>query len=204
MPTNSHPPRVTLPTRITIARILAIPFFILLVVYYQISVGEGRADDVLRWAATGLFVLACATDALDGHLARSRGLVSRLGRVLDPLADKALLLSALVLLTGPWGRAFAPHIPVWYVLLVLSRDVILIAGGMLIHHMTGALEVRPSWTGKGATALQMVVILWVLTSYDDAFFMIAVRAAGALVLASAVQYVAAGVRQLEKTHVHDG
>lgn len=194
--------RLTLATRVTIGRILSIPFFILCVVYYLIGANAGRPNEWLRWGATCLFALASLTDALDGYLARSRGERTRLGAILDPLADKALLVSALILLTGPWGRSFEPHIPVWYVLMVLSRDALLVIGWTVIHHVAGTVTVRPRYAGKAATLMQMIIILWVLTGAGHRGFMPWIWAASACVMVSAVQYVIDGVRQLEKSHVH--
>jgi len=150
-----------------------------------------------------MFVISCLTDALDGYLARVRGERTRLGTLLDPLADKFLLLAGLILLTGPWGRVFQPHIPIWYVLLVISRDVLLIVGGIVIHLASGHIEVRPRACGKLATVFQMTLILWVLIGGSTRWFPRLLWLAAACTLISAIQYVIDGIRQLEKAHAHD-
>jgi cardiolipin synthase (CMP-forming) len=203
MTTRHWTPRLTLANRITIARFLFIPVFILLTIYYMDSVAARAANEVLRWSATLVFVITCLTDALDGYIARSRNQRTRLGTILDPLADKFLLLSGLVLLTGPWGRVFEPHIPVWYVVLVMSRDVLLIAGSSVIHLMVSHIDVRPRLAGKLATVFQMLLILWVLIGGAAQWFLWLLGLAAACTLTSAVQYIVDGIRQLEKAHVHE-
>ena len=202
---TSHwsPTRLTLANRITIARIMMIPVFILLTIYYIASANDGIPDEWLRWAALVVFVATSLADALDGYFARSRNERTRLGTLLDPIADKSLLLSALILLTGPWSHTFQPHLPIWYVLLVVSRDVLLISGSVLIHIHCGHTEVRPRVSGKLATFFQMGLIVWVLGSAPTLGFTWVLGLAAGCTLLSAVQYVIDGVRQLEKPHATD-
>jgi CDP-diacylglycerol--glycerol-3-phosphate 3-phosphatidyltransferase len=200
---NHWMPHLTLANRITIARIMLIPVFILLTIYYTISVDAGQPNEWLRWTSLMVFLLTSLTDALDGYFARSRGERTRLGTLLDPLADKSLLLSALILLSGPWGRTFQPHLPIWYVLLVISRDVLLIAGAIVIHMHAGHTEVRPRISGKLATVFQMGLIVWVLGIGSEYGFAWVLGCAAACTLLSAVQYLIDGVKQLEKPHAHD-
>ena len=194
---------LTLANRITIARILLIPVYVLLTIYYMLSVGNQAPNEMLRWAALMVFVVTCLTDALDGYFARVRNERTRLGTLLDPLADKSLLISSLILLTGPWGRCFNPHLPVWYVVLVISRDVLLIAGALFIHFAVGHTEVRARVAGKMSTFFQMGLILWVLGGAPANGFRWLLAAAAACTLISASQYLSDGVRQLEKAHVHE-
>lgn len=191
--------RLTLATRVTLARILGIPVFIVLVVYHLMALERGAVDSPYRWWALALFAAVAATDALDGYLARSRNEVSALGRVLDPLADKALLLSALILLTRPGLEALTPHIPVWFTGLVISRDVLAVGGYFLVRHIAGEVHVQPRWTGKVATVLQMVTVLWVLMQAPGTYFIGVVAAAGAFTAVAGVQYLADGLRQLENS-----
>ena len=94
---------LNLPNTITIVRILLAPVFLWLLF------ADGGADGGLRWAATALFVLAIATDGIDGHIARSRNQVTDLGKLLDPIADKVLTGAALII-AGASGRAAARSI----------------------------------------------------------------------------------------------
>jgi CDP-diacylglycerol--glycerol-3-phosphate 3-phosphatidyltransferase len=198
------PARLTLANRITIVRILATPIFILVTTYYISSVDRQPPDEWLRWLALVLFLVTALTDALDGYVARSRNERTRVGTVLDPLADKALLLSGLLLLSGPWGRAaFMPHIPAWYVLLVVSRDVLLIAGSSLIQAVVGHVHVQPRLAGKFSTVFQMSLIIVVLGGGPVPLFRGLLAAAALFTLLSSIQYLVDGVRQLEKVHAHD-
>ena len=194
---------VTLATKITISRILLIPVFVLAAVYYTLGVSAGRPNEALRWSAALVFLVACFTDALDGYVARRRNQRSRLGTLLDPVADKALLLTGLIMLTGPWSGAFNPHIPVWYVLMVFSRDIILAVGTAIIHVSVGHAVIEPRWSGKASTLFQMAIIAWVLIGLPKHLFDWVIGAATLCTLVSAAQYVIDGVRQLEKAHPHE-
>ncbi|MCO5045764.1 MAG: CDP-alcohol phosphatidyltransferase family protein [Kiritimatiellae bacterium] len=186
---------ITLATRVTLARIIAIPVFIVLLIYYLLGLKDGTPNPTLRWWAFGIFLTVAATDALDGYLARARNEVSALGRILDPLADKLLLLSALILLTRPNLPALTPHIPIWFSALVISRDALIIGGYFLVRHVAGNVHVQPRWTGKVATVLQMIAILWVLSQYDERHFPILIGVAGALTALAGLQYLWDGWRQ---------
>jgi cardiolipin synthase (CMP-forming) len=189
---------LTTATKITLLRILGIPVFILMVIYYKIGLAAGDPQEYQRYIALLLFVLIALTDALDGYLARVRDEVTRLGAILDPIADKALLLSALILLTRPSLPALQPQIPVFFALLIISRDVVLIAGAYLINWMTGHVEIRPRISGKIATVLQMICIAWVLADGHVKSFMVLVWVATAFTALSFIQYLRDGIHQLEK------
>ncbi len=194
---------LTLANRITIGRFLLIPVFVLLTLYFIQSVAEKQPNEWFRWAALMMYLITCLTDALDGYFARSRNERTRLGTLLDPLADKTLLLSALILLSGPWGQCFNPHLPLWYVALVISRDLVLVIGAILIHVAVGHTEVKPRIAGKIATFFQMGLILWVLGQAPVGGFPWLLWAAAGFTLLSAFQYVSDGIHQLEKTHAHE-
>jgi len=189
---------MTLANRITILRILVVPVFILILLYYTLDLARGQAQETYRIAALILFIAAAATDALDGYLARSRDEITPLGRILDPLADKALLLSALILLTRPSLPALEPHIPIWFTLLVISRDGVLILGAAVIHAVAGRVEVKPRIVGKVATFFQMITVVWVLMQGRTGPFAFWVGAAGFFTFVSGVWYLFDGIRQLEK------
>jgi cardiolipin synthase (CMP-forming) len=188
---------LTLANKITIARMLFIPFFILLVLYFEKSAAQSEPDSMLRWSATGVFLAIFLLDALDGYVARKRKEISRLGTLLDPLTDKAMLLSALVLLSLP-STAFAFSLPVWFVVLVISRDVILVGGALIIQSLVGKVTVRPRIAGKLTTFFQAMVILWVLLGLTQRILAGMVGIAATLTFISAVQYVFDGIAQLER------
>jgi CDP-diacylglycerol--glycerol-3-phosphate 3-phosphatidyltransferase len=131
------------PNLITIARIVLVPVFVVLLA------ADGSRAGALRWAAAVLFVVAIATDGIDGHLARSRGLVTDLGKILDPIADKALTGAALVMLS------VLGELPVWVTALILIREI----GITVFRFAVLRTRVIPaSRGGKLKTVLQSVAI----------------------------------------------
>ena len=195
---SKHHVPLTLATRITIARIVGIPVFILVLIYFKMSLEAGEPVYWYRQLALGLFVLIAATDALDGYLARSRDEETRLGAILDPLADKALLLSAIILLTRPSLAELTPQFPVWFTLVVISRDVVLLSGSFVVNWVTGHLEVRPRISGKVATFFQMGAIIAALIPLPLTVFYGLVGLAAFFTLLSGLQYSVDGARQLER------
>lgn len=188
---------MTTANKITIGRLLLIPVFVGLALYYARSVDEGQPEEYWRWAAVIVFVIASISDGLDGFIARHYNQRSRLGVVLDPLADKGLLLSAIITLSlSSWPGRF----PLWFPIIVVARDAILITGTLLIHYVLGNATIRPHWTGKVATFLQMVALAWVMLQFpvreEIGAYIIALAAIFTFV--SGVLYIADGIRQ-----VHD-
>nr|WP_228507806.1 CDP-diacylglycerol--glycerol-3-phosphate 3-phosphatidyltransferase [Herbiconiux sp. VKM Ac-1786] len=100
-----------MPNAITIVRILLAP------VFFVMLLADNGADGGLRWAAAVLFILAIATDGIDGHIARSRNLVTDLGKLLDPIADKVLTGAALV------GLSILAELPWWVTIVILVREI---------------------------------------------------------------------------------
>lgn len=138
------PPRYWLPTTITLARLLAVPVTVYLLL-------ESRYT-----AAFWLFVAAGVSDAVDGFLAKRFDAVSRIGAFLDPLADKALLVAVYVTL-GHNGL-----VPVWLVVLIVFRDILIIGGALLYQTLTQALRMEPLIISKANTLAQIVTVGLVL------------------------------------------
>jgi len=150
---------MTAANKITIARILMIPLFVMMALYYGRGVQHGAPQDWQRWCAIAIFVIAAASDGIDGYIARRYNQKSRLGVILDPIADKGLLLAGIITLSfSNWGYEF----PVWFPVLVIARDVIVVAGAVGLQFLNGTVRVKPSWVGKCATFLQMVAIAFVM------------------------------------------
>ena len=191
-PSQGH---LTLATRVTIARILAVPVFVLAMVYYRLSLDAGHPEPVFRHAALAVFLAAGISDGVDGWLARRSGQVSRLGTILDPLADKFLVLAALVLLTSPSRTGLQPQFPTWFTWLVITRDLVLIPGAFLIDHVVGHVEVQARNSGKAATALLMISVAWALAGGAALPFDVLVGLAAAATCLSFCQYVYDGIRQ---------
>lgn len=150
-----HAPIVTTATKITLLRILMIPIFVGFAVYYVRSIRDGAPDERLRVAAVTIFVVAALSDMLDGWIARRYNQFSKLGAILDPLADKLLLLAAVFTLTC---TAWPTQLPIWFVIVVLTREVLTIAGTFLIRKVAGKVEVHPHWTGKVATFMLILTL----------------------------------------------
>ena len=140
---------LTLANQLTLMRLALVPAFVILVLY-------GR----LGWALAA-FVTAGITDGLDGLIARWTNSRTALGAFLDPMADKLLLVSAFVVLSLP-GIGLVNRIPVWLTVLVISRDVAIVATVAIVSLTLGPRTFPPSVYGKVATALYIVTIAVVL------------------------------------------
>lgn len=104
-------------------------------------------------AALLLFTVAGASDAIDGELARRYGWITPLGGWLDPLADKAMMVSCFIVLT--WLKL----VPLWLLLGVVARDVIIVFGGLAYYYGVEKVHARPSWISKLNTLLQIMLIM---------------------------------------------
>jgi len=140
---------LTLANQLTILRMLLIPVFVLLVVYDQLG------------AAFATFLVAGLTDALDGLAARWAGERSKFGAWLDPAADKLLLVTTFIILTLP-AIPLANHIPLWLTILVISRDVVIVAVVAIVNLAIGPRTFRPSIWGKLATATYILMVVVVM------------------------------------------
>lgn len=189
---------LTLANRITLLRLFCVPVFVLLLIYYEKSVAMGQRNEIFRIVASIVFIVTFLSDALDGYIARSRNQVSKLGTILDPMADKALLLSGLILLSYSSVQSYTTHLPVWFVLLVISRDVMLVTGSVLIHALFGSVTVKARLPGKVTTFFQMLIIVWVLIDLPSAPFMGILMAAALFTAISGIQYFFDGIRQFDK------
>jgi cardiolipin synthase len=192
-------PLMTTANKITVIRILMIPVFVTLAIYYGESIQEGNPQDWMRFTAIAVFLLAALSDGLDGYVARRYNQRSSLGVILDPIADKGLLLSGIITLSiSNWSQV-DPHygkFPAWFPVLIISRDVVIVTGSLLLHVLNGTVRVRPSWTGKVATVLQMAAIAWVMLQMRTPPLIYIVVAAGFFTLISGVIYFRNGLRQL--------
>jgi len=186
---------MTLANKITIIRILLIPVFVLVCIYYIRSYRHEQPQEWQRILACAIFALAAVSDAVDGYIARRYHQKSELGTFLDPLADKALLISALILLSRDNGDAFE-QLPLWFAVLVISRDAILLIGTVLIHILVGHAKSRPRIAGKCATFFQMITLGWVLLKIEQPPFQWPMILAGVFTFASGLWYIFDGAKQL--------
>ncbi len=161
----------------------------LCLVYYR--PGELEA---LRFLAVGLFFLAVVTDCVDGYIARAGGQASRLGAILDPAADKLLLVTAFLSLSLITTLPPAYRLPAWVPIVVLSRDLIIVCGWLLVVLVTGDLQAQPSLLGKITTFFQMMTIVSVLLGFPLA--QVVLWTAMTLTVVSGMGYLRRGNRLL--------
>ena len=154
---------MTTANKITILRILLIPFFVVELIYY-VETG----NEIHRLVAILSFAIAAILDGVDGYIARHYNQISELGKILDPLADKLLLVSGIVALSFNHGT-FLGQIPLWLTGTILGRDFLILIGMVVIHLTVGKVVVHPRFIGKCATVLQMVVVIWILLRWDRDF-----------------------------------
>lgn len=153
---------MTVATKITVARILLVPVFAVYAVAYGVSVAAGTPEEVHRWIALGIFILAAATDGLDGWIARKFHQQSELGAFLDPIADKFLLLTGVVTLAlVDWG-ADGWRLPLWFAAVVFLRDAMILIGIGWMYTKGLRVRIEPHWIGKWCTVAQMVALGWVM------------------------------------------
>ncbi|MBI1747213.1 MAG: CDP-alcohol phosphatidyltransferase family protein [Acidobacteria bacterium] len=132
--------------QLTVLRMVFVPVIVLAVVYRHFG-----------WALS-IFLIAGITDGLDGLIARRFHQQTTLGALLDPIADKMLLISAFVVLSLP-SLNLSTTIPLWLTITTLSRDLIIVISCVIIHLATGDNQFPPSLFGKATTVVQLVTIL---------------------------------------------
>ncbi|HXY60749.1 MAG TPA: CDP-diacylglycerol--glycerol-3-phosphate 3-phosphatidyltransferase [Chthoniobacterales bacterium] len=198
---------MTTANKITVARILLIPAFVTMAIYYGQSIQEHEPQEWMRYTAILIFLVAATSDGLDGFVARRYKQRSSLGVILDPIADKGLLLSGIITLSiSNWSESGPDYgkFPIWFPVLVITRDAVILVGAVILHFFIGnKMKVKPSWTGKVATVCQMCAIAWVMLQLRFLPLIVVVIVAGIFTLASGIIYVMEGVRQLQaEGHAH--
>jgi cardiolipin synthase (CMP-forming) len=183
-------PEMTTANKITILRILLIPFFVVEVLYYAKS-----GNEVCRLLAILSFAIAAICDGVDGYIARRYNQRSELGAILDPLADKLLLVSGIVVLSFD-HEPYLESLPLWFTATIIGRDIVLLAGLGVIQMTVGKVQVHPRIPGKVATVLQMTIILWVLLKWDASWVAGWALAAAICTAISGLLYIWDGMRQL--------
>lgn len=145
---------ITLPNVLTVFRMALTPVFVSLLFYQRFV-----------WALAA-FVVAGITDGLDGLLARRFQQQSPLGRILDPIADKMMLVTSFVVLSmrGVFPTPLPKHLPVpfWVTITVISRDIFILVGAAAINMVSGFRAFRPSFLGKVSTVVQIVAVAAVI------------------------------------------
>lgn len=139
------------PNKLTIARMIMVPFFVL----FTLCDWGGEAN---RYICLAIFVIASATDWFDGYLARKNNLVTNFGKFMDPLADKLLVCSALICMIE------LDRLPAWVVIVIIAREFI-ISGFRLIAAENGVVIAANYW-GKFKTVSQMIMIILLILNFD--------------------------------------
>jgi CDP-diacylglycerol--glycerol-3-phosphate 3-phosphatidyltransferase len=152
------------PNRITLTRILLIVPFIVA----MLRVNDPQYHGWARYTALGLFVAMALSDVLDGYLARRNHDITSLGKFLDPLADKLLIICACLLLT--WQKTAVPGVklPDIVVVFILGKDIYITLGFVVIYMVTGNMHIMPAMIGKLSTTLQLAMVFAILIFPDVA------------------------------------
>lgn len=176
---------LTFANKITLCRIVAVPFYISALLYISTD------RDYLRFWALGIFLAAVISDVVDGYIARTRNQKTLSGAILDPLADKLLLISSFICLYK-MGETFAvTRFPLWFVVGVISRDVVLLVGSLLIYTVHGKQPVEATLWGKSTTFFQVLTVIFMLLQIK-AYSLWAV--ALILTFVSGVDYIRRGIK----------
>jgi len=182
---------MTTANKITLARLALLPA-LLACIYGYSPEREG-----LRLAALWLYVVAGVSDLLDGWCARRFHQISRLGKRLDPLADKMLVNFTFVFVAA--NPHFSPGVPLWAPPVFLARDVYIVLGAYFINERYGPFKVAPRVSGKTTTMLQMMTMAAALASFPIVFALLIGAVAASFW--SAADYFIAGYTQMqEKKH----
>jgi len=133
-----------LPNLLTLARILLLPFFVATLIYNQYQY------------ALIIFITASVTDILDGFIARVTNQITDFGKILDPVADKFFLVTSFILMSN------MGLIPTWLAIMVISKDLIVVTGSVILYFVTHKLNIKPSILGKASSASQFFLVGLVL------------------------------------------
>ena len=168
---------MNLPNKLTILRVIMIPFFVAALLY------DGGANQNMRYVAAALFIIASLTDMLDGKIARKYNLVTNFGKFMDPLADKLLVCSALICMIE------LRELPAWMVIIIISREFI-ISGFRLVASDNG-VAIAASYWGKFKTTFQMIGVVLLIFNIPalSTLTTIIVWIALALTVISLVDYI---------------
>lgn len=144
---------MNLPNKLTIFRVILIPFFLVALMVPGIPAG--------KWIAVAIFIIASLTDFFDGRIARKQNLVTDFGKFMDPLADKLLVCSAMIALIE------LQRLPAWVVIVIIAREFV-ISGFRLIASDNGVVIAASYW-GKFKTTFQMLMVILLIVNLSENF-----------------------------------
>lgn len=175
---------MNLPNKLTIIRMILIPFFVVFMLVEEIPAHN--------YVALALFILASVTDFFDGMIARKKGMVTNFGKFMDPLADKLLVCSALICLCGN-------KIPEWIVIVIISRELFI--SGFRTLAADQDIVLAAGWWGKFKTVFQMIMIIVLILDFQSPFFKTAewilIYISLILTIISLVDYVVKNIKVLK-------
>jgi cardiolipin synthase (CMP-forming) len=181
--------RLTLANKITIARIIAVPVFVGLMLSYK------PGHEEFRWLALAVYLLAEVSDVVDGYIARHFRQKTKAGSILDPFADKVLFISALLCLYYVGLQSgWAVQLPLWLVVAFVSRDIILLLGSLLLQVHLGVFEIKPNVWGKLTACFQAICVVAVFLQLPMTLWMW--WAALAATVISGIIYMQEGIKRL--------
>jgi cardiolipin synthase (CMP-forming) len=188
--------------RITLSRLLLIVPFTACMVH----INEPRIGNATRYAALAMFVFMAASDGIDGWLARNRGMKTKLGAFLDPLADKLLMTTALLLLASETAGVTEFRVPLNLVIIVIGKDLLLALGFVVQYFITQQIRIVPVIAGKAGTFVQLAMVLATLIGPEmmgpapwwHDLVKVMWWASGAAAVWSLLAYVFHGIRFIEQ------
>ena len=193
-PTVTKRPLMSLPNRITFIRMGLVPVFVIVVM-------QVHENPTYRTLALAIFSAMAASDVLDGVLARRFREESELGTFLDPMADKALMVVAFIMLASRYYFD-PPLLPNWLAVLVISRDVFITFGFAVLYIMTGEIYIEPTRLGKATTGFQMSTIIVALlpdgVGVGEDILQGLVWVTGGLTVVSGIDYFYQGLRKFNE------
>ena len=143
---------MNLPNKLTLFRVILIPFFVVILM-------TGCLGEASKWVALAIFIIASLTDLLDGKIARKYNLVTTFGKFADPLADKILVISAMICLVE------LGLIKSWIVIIIVAREFII--SGFRIIAAEKNIVIAASYWGKFKTTFQMVMVIMLIADIDN-------------------------------------
>ena len=179
----------TFANKITVLRILAVPAFIVAVLYYS------PQNEHLRVVALGIFLFATISDLVDGYIARRFDQRTQIGTILDPLADKMLLVSAFVCMFVMRDHFGAIQLPFWLLIVVISRDVILLSGVGIMQLIGSQAEIEPTMAGKLTTFFQVMAVFGIFFQWS--FSIILWWIILVLAIATTIDYIKRNIQPTE-------
>jgi CDP-diacylglycerol--glycerol-3-phosphate 3-phosphatidyltransferase len=179
--------------KITIFRLFLVPVLLALLLIYRGT--APYSAEWLRYAAVAVLIVASVSDVVDGYIARTRGMATKLGGFLDPLADKLLLGLGIIVVSLPAVEDKFPFEPpaLWYPVAVVATNLVLAGGALTAHILRKKVEVKAVVLGKAAAVLQVVTMGWIILRIPWSPFFY--YPAGVLTVASGTGYVIGAVRQ---------